>query len=108
MAGGGEMQLRSSDPRFLSLVDAWWQQLLPRLAPLTYARGGPIILVQVLFQKHSCCLNIHSSLLSACGLQLAGKGRRWPQMFLHRHSSSPSKLLTLELAKGSCNATPYT
>ena len=58
------MQLRSSDPRFLSLVDAWWQQLLPRLAPLTYARGGPIILVQVLFPKHACCLNIHT-LLSA-------------------------------------------
>jgi len=36
------MQLRSSDPRFLSLVDAWW-----RIAPLTYGRGGPVILVQV-------------------------------------------------------------
>ena len=48
MAGGGQMRLRSSDPLFLSLVDAWWRQLLPRLAPLTYSRGGPIILVQVL------------------------------------------------------------
>jgi hypothetical protein len=47
IAGGGEMQLRSSDPRFLSLVDAWWRQLLPRIAPLTYGRGGPVILVQV-------------------------------------------------------------
>ena len=47
VAGGGQMRLRSSDPRFLSLVDAWWRQLLPQLAPLTYSRGGPIILVQV-------------------------------------------------------------
>ena len=46
VAGGGAMQLRSSDPRFLNLVDAWWRQLLPRIAPLTYARGGPVILVQ--------------------------------------------------------------
>ena len=97
VAGGGEMQLRSSDPRFLSLVDAWWQQLLPRLAPLTYARGGPIILVQVLFQKHSCGLNIHS-LLSAYGVHLAGKRMRWPAMFLHRHSSNTSKVLNGELA----------
>ncbi len=46
VAGGGGMQLRSSDPRFLSLVDAWWRQLLPRIAPLTHERGGPVILVQ--------------------------------------------------------------
>lgn len=48
VAGGSKMRLRSSDPRFLRLVDAWWRQLLPRIAPLTYARGGPVILVQVL------------------------------------------------------------
>ena len=47
MAGGGRMRMRSSDPMFLTLVDAWWRQLLPRLAPLTYGRGGPIVLVQV-------------------------------------------------------------
>ena len=47
VAGGGQMRLRSSDPLFLSLVHAWWRQLLPRLAPLTYSRGGPIILMQV-------------------------------------------------------------
>ncbi|KAK9824996.1 hypothetical protein WJX81_007218 [Elliptochloris bilobata] len=47
VAGGGEMRLRSSDPRFLSLVDTWWRQLLPRLAPFTHSRGGPIILVQI-------------------------------------------------------------
>ena len=41
------MRLRSSDPHFLALVDAWWRQMLPRLAPLAYSRGGPIILVQV-------------------------------------------------------------
>lgn len=95
------MQLRSSDPRFLSLVDAWWQQLLPRLAPLTYARGGPIIMVQVLFQKHACCLNIHI-LVSAYGVQRAGKCMRWPPIFLHRHSSIKSNMLTIELAYGSC------
>ena len=55
VAGGGQMQLRSSDPLFLSLVDAWWRQLLPRLAPLTYSRGGPIVLVQVRFNVIPCC-----------------------------------------------------
>ncbi len=40
------MRLRSSDLRFLNLVDAWWRQLLPRIAPLTHERGGPVVLVQ--------------------------------------------------------------
>ena len=57
VAGGGQMRLRSSDPHFLSLVDAWWRQLLPRLAPLTYSRGGPIILVQVHFVRKSCAVS---------------------------------------------------
>ena len=41
------MKLRSSDPRFLSLVDRWFSVLLPKLRPLLYRSGGPIILVQV-------------------------------------------------------------
>ncbi len=44
--GGRTMQLRSSDPDYLSAVDRWWGELLPRMEPLLYANNGPIILVQ--------------------------------------------------------------
>lgn len=39
--------LRSSDPSYLSLVDAWMGKLLPLVKPLLYENGGPIIMVQV-------------------------------------------------------------
>ena len=45
------MKLRSYDRDFLALVDRWWSQLLPRVAPYLYQRGGPIIMVQVLMQR---------------------------------------------------------
>ncbi|KAI5413772.1 variant 2, Beta-galactosidase 17 [Lathyrus oleraceus] len=38
---------RSSDPAFLKLVERWWGKLLPKLVPLLYDNGGPIIMVQV-------------------------------------------------------------
>ena len=47
MAGGGRMQLRSTDERFLALVDQWWRVLLPKLAPYLYRDGGPILMIQV-------------------------------------------------------------
>jgi FtsH-binding integral membrane protein len=28
-------------------VERWWGSLLPRIAPLLYGNGGPIIMVQV-------------------------------------------------------------
>ncbi|KAK4269231.1 hypothetical protein QN277_022417 [Acacia crassicarpa] len=40
-------KLRSSDPTFLQLVDGWWSTLLPKLVPLLYDNGGPIIMVQI-------------------------------------------------------------
>lgn len=45
--GGRTMKLRSSDPVYLKHVDAWWAALLPRMEPLLYANGGPIVMVQV-------------------------------------------------------------
>lgn len=39
--------LRTSDPVFLAAVDAWYDALIPRLAPLQAAHGGPITAVQV-------------------------------------------------------------
>lgn len=39
--------LRSSDAGFLSAVDAWYDELIPRLVPLQAAYGGPIVAVQV-------------------------------------------------------------
>ena len=39
--------VRSSDAVYLDAVEAWYAELLPRLAPLQAGRGGPIVAVQV-------------------------------------------------------------
>jgi len=39
--------VRSSDPGYLRAVEEWYSHLLPRLAPLQAAHGGPIVAVQV-------------------------------------------------------------
>ncbi|KAM9187502.1 beta-galactosidase isoform 3-T3 [Dugong dugon] len=39
--------LRSSDPDYLAAVDKWLGVLLPKIKPLLYQNGGPIITVQV-------------------------------------------------------------
>ncbi|XP_004857895.1 beta-galactosidase isoform X2 [Heterocephalus glaber] len=39
--------LRSSDPDYLAAVDKWLGILLPKMKPLLYENGGPIITVQV-------------------------------------------------------------
>lgn len=39
--------LRSSDPDYLVAVDKWLAVLLPKMKPLLYQNGGPIITVQV-------------------------------------------------------------
>ncbi|WP_410597305.1 glycoside hydrolase family 35 protein [Amycolatopsis sp. lyj-23] len=41
------VQLRTSDPAYLSWVEAWWNELLPRVAGLQASTGGPIIAMQV-------------------------------------------------------------
>ncbi|KAF3328367.1 Beta-galactosidase 8 [Carex littledalei] len=40
------LELRSSDSTYLSLVERWWGVLLPKMAPLLYQNGGPIIMVE--------------------------------------------------------------
>jgi hypothetical protein len=47
VVGGGSMKLRSADPDWLLHVDRWWNVLLPKLAPYSRSRGGPILMVQV-------------------------------------------------------------
>ena len=54
------IKLRTSDKVFMSYVEKWMSVLLPKLAPLLYANGGPIIMVQVrvldfLRKKNSNC-----------------------------------------------------
>ena len=54
------IKLRTSDKVFMSYVEKWMSVLLPTLAPLLYANGGPIIMVQVrvldfLRKKNSNC-----------------------------------------------------
>ena len=43
----GSVKPRSSDPKFMSNVQRWYDVLLPKLEPLLYRNGGPIIMVQV-------------------------------------------------------------
>ncbi|CAG2112123.1 unnamed protein product, partial [Medioppia subpectinata] len=42
-----KMKLRTSDPTYLSAVDKWFSLLLPKLAPMLYINGGPVIMVQI-------------------------------------------------------------
>lgn len=41
----------NSDGNFILQVERWWGVLLPKVAPLLYENGGPIIMVQV----GACC-----------------------------------------------------
>jgi beta-galactosidase len=41
------MNLRSSDPTYISEVDRWYSYLLPMLVPMLYKNGGPVIAVQI-------------------------------------------------------------
>jgi beta-galactosidase len=41
------IRLRCSDPRYLAAVDAWFDELIPRLLPLQGTRGGPVLMMQV-------------------------------------------------------------
>lgn len=41
------MRLRSTDPRFMAKVRAYFSVLLPRLTPLQITQGGPVIMMQV-------------------------------------------------------------
>jgi len=45
------VKLRSSDPAFLQLVQRWWGVLFPKIVPLLYSNGGPIIMVQYLLYR---------------------------------------------------------
>lgn len=49
------MKIRTDDPLYLNHVDRFWGQLLPRMAPLLYSNGGPIVMVQV-------CLSVESAI----------------------------------------------
>ncbi|MGN8026591.1 glycoside hydrolase family 35 protein [Microbacterium sp. 22242] len=44
---GRTRALRTSDEVFLAAVDAWYDELIPRLAALQAAHGGPITAVQI-------------------------------------------------------------
>ena len=46
--GGGTMKIRTNDAAYLTHVDRWWSELLPRMTRLLYSNGGPIVLIQVL------------------------------------------------------------
>ncbi|CAH2066993.1 unnamed protein product [Thlaspi arvense] len=41
------LKLRTSDPAYLKLVARWWDFLFPKVLPLLYSNGGPVIMVQI-------------------------------------------------------------
>ncbi|XP_031489173.1 beta-galactosidase 17 isoform X1 [Nymphaea colorata] len=41
------IRLRSSDHAYLVFVEKWWSMLLPKIVPLLYNNGGPVIMVQI-------------------------------------------------------------
>jgi beta-galactosidase len=42
-----ELELRCQDPAYLRAVDAWYDHLVPQLAPLEAQHGGPVIAAQI-------------------------------------------------------------
>ncbi|WP_327583736.1 beta-galactosidase [Nonomuraea sp. NBC_00507] len=44
---GRDVTIRSSDPAFTSAVGRWFDELIPRIAGLQAAAGGPVVAVQV-------------------------------------------------------------
>ncbi|KAM7540686.1 hypothetical protein Aperf_G00000020135 [Anoplocephala perfoliata] len=47
LADNPELKLRSSSPEFLGPVIRWFEQLLPKIKPMLYQNGGPVIMVQL-------------------------------------------------------------
>ncbi|KAK9790354.1 hypothetical protein WJX73_002613 [Symbiochloris irregularis] len=45
--GGGNTQLRSTDPVWLAHVKSWWDVLLPKIKPFMIHNGGPVLMVQL-------------------------------------------------------------
>ncbi|CAG2169545.1 unnamed protein product [Oppiella nova] len=41
------MKLRTSDPSYVKAVEKWYSLLLPKLVPMLYKNGGPVIMVQI-------------------------------------------------------------
>ncbi|KAJ4884437.1 Beta-galactosidase 17 [Raphanus sativus] len=41
------LKLRTADHAYLKLVERWWNVLLPKVSPLLYRNGGPVIMVQI-------------------------------------------------------------
>lgn len=58
------IKLRTSDPNYLTPVDRWLEILLPKIRPLLYENGGPIIMVQIEneYGSYGCDLNYTSHL----------------------------------------------
>ncbi|RWS11181.1 hypothetical protein B4U80_10533, partial [Leptotrombidium deliense] len=42
-----EMKMRRSDPAFIKYVTRWYSILLPKLIPLLYSNGGPVVMIQI-------------------------------------------------------------
>lgn len=75
------MKLRSSDPLYLAHVDRYFNELLPRMVPLLYSNGGPIVMIQVRTRTSSMQFQFENlSLFLACalfGLELSTHAQPW-------------------------------
>ncbi|ELU13067.1 hypothetical protein CAPTEDRAFT_174701 [Capitella teleta] len=47
LKNNGSIVVRSMDPGYIKPVDKWLAVLLPKMRPLLYSNGGPVIMVQV-------------------------------------------------------------
>ena len=53
-------KIRTSDDKYLGLVDKWFNVLFPRLTTLFYDNGGPVVALQVVKNDNlSINLSIH-------------------------------------------------
>ena len=41
------LTIRTYNQPYITLVDRWWNELLPRVKPLLYENGGPVVMMQV-------------------------------------------------------------
>ncbi len=41
----------TADPTFLTLAKRWFAELLPRIAPFIWRKGGPVVMIQARARK---------------------------------------------------------
>ncbi|KAI0240842.1 Beta-galactosidase [Lamellibrachia satsuma] len=71
----GDVKVRTMDPRYINAMDRWLNVFLPKMAPLLYVNGGPIIMVQVEneYGSYSACDRLYTRHLRNEFIKYLGK-----------------------------------